>query len=56
MVLVGKVASVPDSHKNAAISKTVLGRPPPIEYCKDSRLKHTPSIPVKKAYYVEALA
>lgn len=41
-------ASVPGLHGTITIRKTVLAKLPPLRHCIDSRLKHTPSIPVKK--------
>lgn len=38
---------------NVTVVKTVLGRPPQPGHCTDSRLKYSPSIPVKRAISLE---
>lgn len=41
-------ASIPGLYGSITIRKTILGRLPPLRHGIDSRLKYTPSIPVKK--------
>lgn len=45
-----KGADVPELHETATIKKTVLDRLSPPEHYADSRLKHIPTVSVKKAY------
>lgn len=52
LALVARGVCVPRAHKTIIIRKTVLDRLPHPEYCTDSRLKHIPSLPVKKAHLI----
>lgn len=48
LALVARVACVPGPHRTVVLEKIVLGRLPYPWHGVDSRLKHFPSLPVRK--------
>lgn len=50
LTVVAKGECISVTHMSETIRERVLGRIPPPGHCINSRLKHIPSIPMKRAY------
>lgn len=52
LALMARRVCIPGSHGTLTIGDRVLGRLPPPGHFTDSRLKYTPSLSVKEAYFL----
>lgn len=53
LALVANGAGIPELHGTVTIRNRVLARLPPSEHCMHSRMKHSPSLPMKKTYLLD---